>query len=79
MKAMEGKKKKKTVLTPLTHTHVHTDTDAKIPLQIPDGVFGICFLFFHDKKRQLPRNTHSAYLGTEPYNRRCVHRKTSIK
>ncbi len=37
-------RKKKSVLTPLTHTHVHTDTCAKIPLQIPDGVFGICFL-----------------------------------
>lgn len=64
---------------PNTHTHVHTDTDAKIPFQIPDGVFGICFLFFMTKKRQLPRNTHSAYLGTDLYNRQCVHGKMSIK
>lgn len=45
------RKKKNSSHPPNTHTHVHTDTDAKIPLQIPDGVFGICFLFFfHDKK-----------------------------
>lgn len=55
------RKKKKTVLTPLTHTHVHTDTDAKIPLQIPDGVFGICFLvvFFHDKKKKTTPKEHA--------------------